>query len=266
MHKQHLISIQLSLGSYSQFCQEIARLCKCSRSEYVCVANVHMLVEAQKDKEFADIVNNAVITTPDGLPLTWGLRLLYGIKQDRVAGMDLLPDLLSSASQNQISIFFYGGTDDVLTKTELYVKQYYPDIPLTGFYSPPFRALTTEETDEIVEKINGSRARLVFVSLGCPKQEKWMSSMKGRINAVMIGIGAALPVLVGEQGRAPKWMQKKGMEWLYRLIQEPGRLWKRYLVTNTIYICILVREIISTAKNYMKPSNKNQLNGHRNHW
>ena len=257
MQKQKLISIHLSLGSYQQFCQEIIQLCNstvssndpnsgenvCPRSDYVCVANVHMLVEANKDKEFAYVVNNSVITTPDGLPLAWGLRLKHGIKQDRVAGMDLLPDLLSLASQNQIPVYFYGGTEEVLAKTESYVKQHYPDIPSVGFYSPPFRKLTEEETDEIVENINSTGARLVFVALGCPKQEKWMASMKGRVNAVMLGIGAALPVLVGEQSRAPGWMQNNGLEWLYRLCQEPGRLWKRYFVTNSIYICLLIKEL-----------------------
>ena len=248
MQKQQFKSIQLSLGSYSQFCKEIVLLCNSSCSEYVCVANVHMLVEAHKDKEFADVVNNSIITTPDGLPLTWGLRLLYGIKQERVAGMDLLPDLLSLASQNQISVFFYGGTNEVLEKTKKYIKECYPDIPSIGYYSPPFRTLTTEETDEIAEKINSIGARLVFVSLGCPKQERWMSTMKGRINAVMIGIGAALPVLVGEKSRAPKWMQKNGLEWLYRLMQEPRRLCKRYFVTNTTYIILLIGSIIKKRR------------------
>ncbi len=242
MQKKSLISLQLSTGAYSLFCQRIIDLSNSSCGGYVCVANVHMLVEAYKDKLFADIVNNSVITTPDGLPLTWALKWLYGIKQDRVAGMDLLPDLLLLASQQKIPVFFYGSTETVLERTQEYINENYPDIPSINFLSPPFRTLSSEETDNIIDKINSSGAKLVFVSLGCPKQEKWMASIQGRINALMIGIGAALPVMVGMQSRAPQWMQKSGLEWLFRLLQEPGRLWKRYLVTNTFFLFLLIKE------------------------
>lgn len=246
MQKKKLISIDLSLGKYSDFCQKIINAALQNNSEYVCVSNVHMLVEAYKDKSFAEIVNKAYIATPDGLPLSWGLKWIYSIQQDRVAGMDLLPDLLQQASDKQIPVFFYGSTNEVLDKTKEYVNNRYPNIPYIATYSPPFRELTEEEKNEAVELINNSGAKMVFVSLGCPKQEKWMANMKGRVNAVMLGIGAALPVLIGEQGRAPEWMQKSGLEWLYRLCQEPRRLFKRYFVTNTMFIYLLAREKIKT--------------------
>ena len=242
MNKQQFISIDLSIGSYHDICEEIINLAQQSQSEYVCVSNVHMLVEAYKDKCFAEIVNNAIIATPDGLPLTWGLKWIYGIQQDRVAGMDLLPNLLQQASEKNISVFFYGNTTEVLDKTKEYVREHYKGIPSVETYSPPFRELTEKEKREIIEMINASGAKLVFVSLGCPKQEKWMASMKGKVNAIMLGIGAALPVLIGEQSRAPQWMQKAGLEWLYRLCQEPRRLFKRYFVTNTMFIYLLIKE------------------------
>ncbi|MDR2038774.1 MAG: WecB/TagA/CpsF family glycosyltransferase [Bacteroidales bacterium] len=242
MQKQPLISIDVSTGPYSLFCEKMMQLGNDLQGGYVCVANVHMLVEAYKDKNFADVVNRSTITTPDGLPLTWALKWLYGIKQDRVAGMDLLPDLLSLASQQNIPVLFYGGTEDVLLKTGEFLKEHYPGIPSVEFLSPPFRALTPEETDEMIHRINSSGAKLVFVALGCPKQEKWMASVHERVNALLVGIGGALPVMVGMQSRAPRWMQKCGLEWLYRLLQEPGRLWKRYFVTNTIFLYLLVKE------------------------
>lgn len=241
MQKISLTDIYLSFGIYRTFCEKILQLALNTNSEYICVANVHMLVETYKDKEFAKIVNNSAITTPDGVPLIWGLEWLYGIKQERVAGMDLLPDLLDIASQFRISVFFYGNTEDVLQRTKEHITKFYSGIPFTGVYSPPFRSLTPEEEQRIIYMINASGAKIVFVSLGCPKQEKWMATMKNKINSVMIGIGAALPVLVGVQKRAPQWMQKSGMEWLFRLSQEPKRLFKRYLITNSIFLYILIK-------------------------
>ncbi|MDR2653382.1 MAG: WecB/TagA/CpsF family glycosyltransferase [Prevotellaceae bacterium] len=245
MQKHKFISIDLSLGSYGGFIDEIIRLAnRDKRSEYICIANVHMLVETYWDKKFADAVNRSIITTPDGVPLTWGLKWLYRIRQERVSGMDLLPDLLHIASQQSFPVFFYGGTQETLDKTKDHVTQLYSGIPSVGICSPPFRPLTSEEEQEVISIINTSGARIVFVSLGCPKQEKWMISMKDKINSVMIGIGAALPVLTGVQKRAPRWMQKNGLEWLFRLIQEPQRLWKRYLVTNVCFLYLLIKEKI----------------------
>jgi N-acetylglucosaminyldiphosphoundecaprenol N-acetyl-beta-D-mannosaminyltransferase len=245
MQTHNLLTVTLSLGTYADFIEEIVRLAnKDECSEYICVANVHMLVETYRDKAFAKVVNNALITMTDGIPLTWGLRWLHGIRQERVAGMDLMPDLLNAVSQHKIPVFFYGGTKEILEKTKKHIVKYYSEIPSVGVYSPPFRLLTSEEEQEVVYTINASGAKIVFVALGCPKQEKWMAAMKGKINAVMIGIGAALPVLVHAQKRAPRWMQKSGLEWLYRLFQEPKRLFKRYLITNSIFLYILIKEKI----------------------
>ena len=244
MKKVKLLSIAVSTGSYSDFVTNIIDSAVSHKSNYTCVANVHMLVEAHQDKSFATLIRNALFITPDGKPLSWALRLLYGIKQDRVAGMDLLPDLLGQAATEKIPVFFYGGTNELLTKTETYLAQNFPGLTIAGMYSPPFRDLTREESDLIVDKINASGARLVFVVLGCPKQEKWIASMKGRIQGMMVAVGGALPVLVGMQKRAPKWMQDAGLEWLFRLIQEPKRLLKRYLVTNTKFVYLLTKEYL----------------------
>jgi N-acetylglucosaminyldiphosphoundecaprenol N-acetyl-beta-D-mannosaminyltransferase len=244
--KQKVISLMVSTGSFDTMSNDIMSLAISGQSANVCVANVHMLVEAHQDVSFATVVNSANIITPDGMPLIWAMRLLHGIKNDRVAGMDLLPRLLTTAIEKNISVFFYGGSQKMLDATAAYIQKAFPALKVAGLYSPPFRALTKEEDESVIEMINNSGARLVFVVLGCPKQEKWMNTMKGKINATMVGVGGALPVLVGEQKRAPQWMQKNGLEWLYRLIQEPGRLWKRYFYTNAVFILLLIKEKIKT--------------------
>lgn len=236
MEKRHIFSIDVSVAaSYHDYNKAITTIARENRSEYICIANVHMLVEAKRCDFFASVVNNAVIITPDGKPLTWALRVFHGLRQARVAGMDLLPDILNSASAHAIPVFFYGGSPLLLAETERYLKLNYQSLLVAGMFSPPFRDLTMAEEDEVAAKINSSGAKIVFVVLGCPKQEKWMARMKGKINAVMIGVGGALPVLVGIQRRAPMWMQKSGLEWLYRLRQEPIRLFKRYAVTNAVF-------------------------------
>jgi len=203
-----------------------------------------MFVEAYRDKGFCNVIHDADIITPDGMPLTWGMRLLYGIQQDRVAGSDILPDLLQQCEASGLSVFFYGGSKKLLDGTSDFLKNKYPDLKVAGLYSPPFRELSENETQDAISAINDSNANIVMVVLGCPKQEKWMHAMKGKINSIMIGIGGALPLLIGAQKRAPKWMQDYGLEWLFRLSIEPRRLFKRYAITNPYFIFIVFREFL----------------------
>ncbi len=236
-----IISLNITCGSYQTFVDQIVGLAETRIFSYVCVANVHMCIEAVYSKSFANTVNGANLVTPDGMPLAKAINLLYGVKQDRVAGMDLLPDLLAKAEEKELDVFFYGGTEVMLEHTKRFINVNYPLLVNQNYYSPPFRPLTVEEENEVIHKINSSGAHLVFVALGCPKQEKWMASMKGRINACMIGIGGALPVMIGMQKRAPEWMQNLSLEWLFRLAQEPKRLFKRYFVTNTLFLWLLFK-------------------------
>jgi len=244
MQRKQLINFNLSLGKYPSFITGIISLAKQKSSSNVCVANVHMFVEAYFDNSFCKVIKEADVVTPDGKPLTWGMRLLYGIRQERVAGSDILPDLLQECEIQNLSVFFYGGSQKLLDGTSAFLKENYPNLKIAGLYSPPFRELTEEENRDIIVEINNSSADIVMVVLGCPKQEKWMASMKGKINAVMIGIGGALPLLIGAQKRAPRWMQNNGLEWLFRLAIEPRRLFKRYAITNPIFVYIMLREFI----------------------
>lgn len=240
MKRKKLLSLELSMGRYADLLATIASWA--GRSAYICVSNVHMLVEAHKDPAFASVVNGADMATPDGMPLAKAFELLYGIRQDRAAGMDLLPDLLAVSAQRSIPVFFYGGTPEMQEKTKAYCEAHYPDLRIAGQYSPPFRSLTQEEERDAIDRINGSGAGFVFVALGCPKQEKWMAAMKGKVQACMLGIGGALPVMVGMQKRAPRWMQRYCLEWLFRLGQEPRRLFKRYAYTNTLFLYLLFKQ------------------------
>jgi N-acetylglucosaminyldiphosphoundecaprenol N-acetyl-beta-D-mannosaminyltransferase len=244
MKTQFLISINISLGKYQDFIRKIIDLSKLRNSSYICIANVHMCIEAYKDKNFAKVVNSADIVTPDGKPLVKGLQWLYKIEQDRVAGPDLLPSLLAEASEHQLKVFFYGATQEVLDLVVVFCTKKYPDLIIAGAISPPFRILTDDEKQNDIKTINDSGANIVFVALGCPKQELWMHKMKGKISATMLGVGGAFPMLVGVEKRAPLWMQRNGFEWLYRLIQDPQRLFKRYLVTNSWYIYLLVKKLL----------------------
>src|SRR6185369_15143902 len=247
--KKRIISIDIDTGSYPSFIERIATLAARRQSSYVCVANVHMVVEAHADSRYAAIVNGADLVTPDGMPLCKAMTLLHGNEQERVAGMDLLPDLLSAASGARLSVFLYGSTEAVLAAMLQRIERELPGLAISGSYSPPFRPVTTEEMAQEVARINASGAHIVLVALGCPKQERWMAANKGLINAVMIGIGGAFPVYAGLQTRAPRLLQRLSLEWLYRLCQEPRRLFKRYLVTNSVFLWLLAVAVLRRGRN-----------------
>lgn len=247
MLRKKIISLHIDTGTYTSFLGRILELGELNKSSYVCVSNVHMCIEAYDDIDFAAIVNSADLVTPDGMPLAKAIHFIYGKQQDRVAGMDVLPDLLSEAEERGLSCYIYGGSDKMLINSEHYIKEKFPALRC-GYHSPPFRTLTDLEKQEDIDRINGFGAHLVFVALGCPKQERWMSEMKGHINACMLGIGGALPVMIGMQDRAPSWMQKSSLEWLYRLGQEPKRLFKRYAYTNTKFVYLLMKQKVGLLK------------------
>jgi N-acetylglucosaminyldiphosphoundecaprenol N-acetyl-beta-D-mannosaminyltransferase len=244
MLKKRIISLNITTAPYRAFVEAIIEMGRKRLSSYTCVANVHMVIEAYRNRVYGALVNSADLVTPDGMPLVIGLKLLHGVDQERVAGMDLLPDLLRAASDAGQSVFLYGSTAEVLEAVIGRIRKEHPGLTIAGQLSPPFRKLTGKEEEDEIRIINDSGAHIVLVALGCPKQEIWMSSRKGRLHATMIGIGGAFPVYAGIQGRAPLWMQRCSLEWLYRLYQEPGRLFGRYLTTNSLFVLLLIREIL----------------------
>lgn len=214
-------------------------------SRYICICNVHSVVTASRDPEFKRAVNNADMATSDGAPIAWALRKLGFPAQERINGPDLMWRYLREAERAGQTVFFYGSTRDTLVKLRASIAREFPGLKVAGTCSPPFRELSALEDEDEVEKINRSGANVVFVGLGCPKQEKWMAAHRGRINALMIGVGAAFDYHSGTVKRAPLWWQHNGLEWLYRLVSDPKRLMKRYMVTNTLFILGFSRQLIA---------------------
>ncbi|WP_050765810.1 WecB/TagA/CpsF family glycosyltransferase [Synechococcus sp. PCC 7335] len=217
-------------------------------SKVVCVANVHMLVESQRDNHLRSILNRADLVTPDGMPLVWMMRSLGEESQDRVAGMDIFETACKLCQEKNVSIYLIGSTKSVLDTMEARLHKEFPDLKIAGLESPPFRPLSNREDEETVERINRSGAGITFVSLGCPKQERWMEAHRGRLNSVMVGVGAVFPVYAGLQKRAPKWTRELGLEWLYRLVQEPQRLFGRYFNTIPPFVYLAVKQLSITRK------------------
>ncbi len=244
VEKKTIAGFSWSIGEYDQIINAITELAKRRESSTVYFGGAHMFSEAYKNADFLELINKADIVAPDGQPVTWVLRLIYGIRQDRVAGMDAISDLLKQMEKQKLPVYFYGGTQVMLNKAVGYIKKAYPNLIIAGLYSPPFRTLTVEEQNEIVCKINDAAPAIVFVILGCPQQEKWAAVMKGKINAVIAAVGAALPVAIGMNKRAPKWMRNFGLEWLFRLFQEPRRLFRRYAIANSLFLWVMSKEFL----------------------
>lgn len=211
------------------------------RGRYVCVANVHTTVTAYEDEQYRAVQNGAVLVLPDGGPLSRYSRE-HGFKDaQRVTGPDLMREVLTISARKGWRHYFYGSTQETLDLLKEKIEEAYPDTRIAGMYSPPFRELTSDEDVRIVDMMNEAKPDFIWVGLGAPKQERWMASHENRVNAVMIGVGAAFDYEAGNIKRAPKWMQKCSLEWLYRLMQDPKRLFKRYFVTNIKYMWWKIR-------------------------
>jgi N-acetylglucosaminyldiphosphoundecaprenol N-acetyl-beta-D-mannosaminyltransferase len=217
-------------------------------SRYVTLCNVHSNVKALLNKQHRTVLNSADMTTPDGMPITWTLRKLGFPDQQRINGPDLMWAYCEKAEKTDQKVFFYGSTNDVLSKLEVKLKTHFPNLQIVGMHSPPFRELTAQESIEVDSMLNNSQAHIVFVGLGCPRQEEWMFQHRGRINAVMLGVGAAFNYHAGTIKRAPLWMQNNGLEWLHRLAADPFRLWKRYLLSNPIFIIAIAAQLLGLKK------------------
>ena len=244
MPTQSVVGFPVSTLSFDEQVNTIMTWAKNCQSKVVCVSNVHMLMEGQWHADFARVLAGADLLTPDGMPLVWMASLLKGQSQERVAGMELMRSLCERAQTMNVSIFFLGATDETLVEIRARLAQEFPLLQIAGMVSPPFRPLSIEEDGAIVRQINQSGAGLLFVSLGCPKQEKWMYERRGKIKATMVGLGGAFPVYAGVKQWAPEWIRNNGLEWLYRLLQEPGRLWKRYVSTIPPFIWLAAKQVV----------------------
>ncbi len=219
---------------------------------YVCVSNVHTVVTGYKDSKYRKVTNGALLATPDGVPLIWAAAILSGPKiHGRCSGPDLLESFFKEEQCSKVSHYFYGSTPSVLDALKLRAQALNPQVRVAGMFSPPFRPYfspqTPLSTDEILDcqKINEANPDIVWVGLGAPKQEVWMARARSYLNApLLVSVGAAFDLVAGTKIRAPFWMQKGGLEWLYRLLQEPKRLTSRYLKTNPIFVAGVLKQAL----------------------
>jgi len=235
--KFDLFGVQVSATDYQELTDRILDAARDHQPSVVSCHAAHAIVTASRSTELRQQVNTFEAVTPDGQPVRWALNRLFGTRlKDRVYGPELMLRVCAAAAQQQVSIYLYGGTPEVLEKLSSNLLQKFPNLRISGSEAPPFRPLTAEEDQQMIQRIGDSRAGIVFIGLGCPKQDQFAYAHRGHISAVQICVGAAFDFHAGVKSTAPKWMQRTGLEWLFRLCQEPRRLWKRYLVTNSLFV------------------------------
>lgn len=240
-----VLGVRVSAVNMEQALGTIEGWISSRRPHYVCVSGVHGVMESREDEELRRIHNAAGLVTPDGMPLVW-LAYLNGFKQvERVYGPDLMLALCERSVARGYRHFFYGGAEGVPEKLANRLQRRFPGLQVAGCYSPPFRPLTDEEDERIVQSINEKEPDIVWVGLSTPKQERWMAAHVGRLSApVLIGVGAAFDFHSGLKRQAPRWMQRSGTEWIFRLITEPRRLGRRYLVNNPTFVLLMLRQML----------------------
>jgi N-acetylglucosaminyldiphosphoundecaprenol N-acetyl-beta-D-mannosaminyltransferase len=217
-------------------------------SHYVCVTGVHGIMESQRDEGVRRVHNAAGLVTPDGMPLVWLSRLMGFSHVERVYGPDLMLAMCARSVTQGYRHFFYGGAPGVADKLALHLRTRFPTLQVSGTYSPPFRPLTPEEDVAVVQRINAVQPDIVWVGISTPKQECWMREHVGRLSAaVLIGVGAAFDFHAGVKRQAPRWMQQKGLEWLFRLMTEPRRLWRRYLINNSGFLWLVMLQVLDKS-------------------
>ncbi len=241
----HVLGSFIDYLDYNDCVERILSWGRSGKSRTVCICNVHVLVTANAEPELKTAINRSDLATPDGMPVAWTLRR-YGFPDaQRISGPDLMLAILSRLNHENLPVFFYGSTNRTLLRLEQQLGRRFPNLNIAGAHAPPFRQLTTAEDTQVVEMLNSSGARIIFVGLGCPKQELWMADHRDKVQAVMIGVGAAFDFHAGNIKRAPKFIQRLGLEWLHRLSQEPRRLFRRYFVTNLIFLrCALKNKLV----------------------
>jgi len=239
-----IIGTRIHQTSYGNTVALVHRWATDRASRYICVATVYNVMYAWDSPEFRKATNGADITTPDGMPLVWALKFTGFRDATRVYGPDLTPLVLRMAEQQEFPVGFYGAAPDVLERLVNIIRTQFPALRIAYAFSPPFRPPTREEDIETVNAINSAGVRILFVGLTTPKQDFWMAAHRDRIQAVMLGVGAAFDFLSGSKPQAPRWMMRIGMEWFFRLVTEPRRLWKRYLKHNPRFVALFACQLL----------------------
>lgn len=239
-----VLGMRVDATSYADATARVLGWAREGRSAYVCAANVHMVMEAYDDPAFAALVNAADLVTPDGMPLVWSLRA-RGQAQERVYGPDLMLHVCEAAAREGVAVGLHGGEPDVIEQLRETLPRRFPGLRVAYAHAPPFRDLSPAEDEAVVRDIEASGARILFVALGCPKQERWMAAHRGRVPAAMLGVGAAFAFHAGRVRQAPAALRRAGLEWLFRVAVEPRRLWKRALRHNPRFALLAARELLA---------------------
>ena len=239
--KVQVLACPITVATPTQLIDEVFRLAEMRKGSYVTFTNVHMLMEAQNNPQFARVVAEADMASPDGAPVALFMNKYYGLNQERMPGMAILPLLLEEAEHRGKSVFFYGGKQEVLDVITAKIKAQLPQLQVAGMHSPPFRPLTEAEKEAEGEMFALADADLIFVALGCPRQENWMAAHAGTVKGCMLGVGQAFLTFAGLEKRLPPTLRKLPVEWIYRLILEPRRLFKRYFFTNTQFMWLAAK-------------------------
>jgi N-acetylglucosaminyldiphosphoundecaprenol N-acetyl-beta-D-mannosaminyltransferase len=241
--RARVVSLDTTVINIDDAIYRIVEMARGHESRYVCFSTVHMVMESHDDAEFGAKVNAADMIVTDGMPLVWMQRRQGRREGGRVRANDLMTQLCEVAARENIKVGFYGGRQEVIDAMVARAKKELPGLQIAYAYSPPFRPLTAEEDAQITEEIKNSGAQILFMGLGCPKQENWMAAHRGKIPAVMLGVGASFDFYAGNVKESPQWLQNIGLEWLYRLTQEPRRLWYRYLILNPRFMFLAAMQL-----------------------
>jgi N-acetylglucosaminyldiphosphoundecaprenol N-acetyl-beta-D-mannosaminyltransferase len=245
---RNVLGMRVDATSYEDASRRVVRWAREGRAAYVCVASVHMVMEAFDSLAFQRVVNGADLVTPDGRPLVWALKGLKAKGASQVRGTDLTTHVVDRAAREGVPIGLYGGTPELLESFVRVLEARFPGVRVVSRIAPPFRPLTSDEDEAITQQIIASEARILFVGIGCPKQEKWMAAHKERVPAVMLGVGAAFDFHTGRIRQAPRWMQAGGLEWVFRLAMDPRRLWKRYAKHNPRFVGLLLLQLLGLRR------------------
>ena len=241
-----ILGLEIAASSYAEAVARSLDWAQHRESRALFFANVHVVMEAFDDSGFRTDLNTADMVNPDGMPLVWALRALGAKHASRVYGPDFTVEMLAAAEKADMPIGFYGGSAEVLAKLLACVREKHPKLRIVFQMSPPFRSLSAEEDTAVVDEIDRSGASLLFVGLGCPKQERWIMEHRGRVPAVMFGVGAAFDFLAGAKPQAPRWMMRSGLEWVFRFASEPRRLARRYLRHNPRFVALFARQLFGS--------------------
>jgi N-acetylglucosaminyldiphosphoundecaprenol N-acetyl-beta-D-mannosaminyltransferase len=245
-----ILGVPVALTDYPSAINVMDALVDTRERGYVCAAPVHALMVAQDDPEMLAALRGSTLVVPDGMPLVWAANLLGERLEDRVYGPELMLRYSDRCAERGHRVWLYGGRDQgSLVQLALSMRRRHPGIKIVGGYSPPFRALTSDEEDALVEQINAAKPDVLWVGIGVPKQEKWMAHMRDRLDVpVMCGVGAAFDFHAGRVPQAPRWMQERGLEWIYRIVQEPRRLLPRYLYFNPRFVAAFARQYLAERR------------------